>query len=352
MVSPTGTREIEKHLDFDFQVGPFPGLYDGPPAGKDTRKFEIDLLDWLSSPPNCFGARGTAVLGSMARGDAVYRNFVCASFPTSDTASQNEGDSVEYLPEHDQSKEHTRLLSNHLPQGVACASGDIGRCGSTYGYHTPRITVSKMLLPLTPWAVPTSWNNGLEYGDACLRNMMYDDSLECGVLTDHDTSISLQDARVLRTDRAGAMPFMALELLTGKYWRGKVARHYRHELEAFIWILAFVFLAYQDKESQRGTLKNEFRAFEMLPDHGKRCQDDFIQHWPLPRQLLKWLSRLAMYIDDATISLLASYNGVDGLWPRFVAELDKFAALDSSSFMDYLPELIADLELRNTLNLV
>jgi hypothetical protein len=212
-----------------------------------------------------------------------------------------------------------------------------------------------------------SWNNGLEHGDACLRNMMYDDSLECGVLTDHDTSISLQDARVLRTDRARAMPFMALELLTDKYWRGEVARHYRHELEAFIWILAFVFLAYQDKKFQRGTLvekwmtsdynncriqKRDFQAFDRLSDHDERRQADFIQHWPLPRHLLEWSDDLAREVYRAKSNLPADYNSVDGLWPRFTAELDNLPTLDSSSFMDYLPELIAELELRNTLNLV
>jgi hypothetical protein len=212
-----------------------------------------------------------------------------------------------------------------------------------------------------------SWNNGLEYGDACLRNMMYDDSLECGVLTDHDTSISLQDARVLRTDRAGAMPFMALELLTGKYWRGKVARHYRHELEAFIWILAFVFLAYQDKKIQRGTLvekwmtsdynncriqKRDFQAFDRLSDHDERRQADFTQHWPLPRHLLDWSDDLAREVYRAKSNIPADYNSVDGLWPRFTAELDNLPALDSSSFMDYLPGLIAELELHGILNIV
>lgn len=107
--------------------------------------------------------------------------------------------------------------------------------------------------------------------------------------------------------------------MTEEHWRGEVARNYRHELEAFIWILAFVLQAYQDMEFQRGTLvekrmtsdynncrvqKNDFRALNGLPDHGRRCRADFTQHRPLSKRLLEWLSRLEIYIYDADINLL------------------------------------------------
>jgi hypothetical protein len=43
-------------------------------------------------------------------------------------------------------------------------------------------------------------------------------------------------------DRTGTIPFMALDLLTDKYWNGDVEREYRHDQESFIWILPYYFL--------------------------------------------------------------------------------------------------------------
>ena len=79
---------------------------------------------------------------------------------------------------------------------------------------------------------------------------MYDQDLKCGVLIDHDLSIS-------RLEQSGAepgtIPFMAIDLLPDVYWNGEVVRLYRHGFEAFLWILPFVFLRYQDRKPQRRT---------------------------------------------------------------------------------------------------
>ena len=79
---------------------------------------------------------------------------------------------------------------------------------------------------------------------------MYDEETECGVLTDFDLSLLQWEPRVFGTDRTGTIPFMALDLLTPRYWDGKFKRYYHHELEAFIWILCYVFLLYQNSERQ------------------------------------------------------------------------------------------------------
>ena len=76
--------------------------------------------------------------------------------------------------------------------------------------------------------------------------MMYDLDLKCGVLTDFDLSLLQWEPRIIGTDRTGTVPFMATDLLTEAYWRGLTKRFYRHELEAFIWVLPFTFLSYQD----------------------------------------------------------------------------------------------------------
>ncbi len=75
---------------------------------------------------------------------------------------------------------------------------------------------------------------------------MYHPIRKCGVLTDFDLSIIAWRERVLGTDRTGTIPFMALDLLCKEYWAGKVTRRYHHELEAFIWMLPFVVLGYDN----------------------------------------------------------------------------------------------------------
>ena len=70
---------------------------------------------------------------------------------------------------------------------------------------------------------------------------MYNVKLHCGVLCDYDLSISQRQPRMPGTDRTGTIPFMAIQLLTDEYWNGSMERLYQHELEAFIWILPFVF---------------------------------------------------------------------------------------------------------------
>ena len=90
------------------------------------------------------------------------------------------------------------------------------------------------------------WKHGIEHSDPSLWNVMCHPIRKCGVLTDFDLSIIAWRTRVLGTDRTGTIPFMALELLRKAYWDGKVIRRYHHELEAFIWMLPFVFLAYDN----------------------------------------------------------------------------------------------------------
>ena len=70
-------------------------------------------------------------------------------------------------------------------------------------------------------------------------------------LIDYDFSSSLQHPCIpqARMNRTGAIPFMAIGLLNDKYWNGSIERLYWHELGAFIWILSFVFLRYQNGKS-------------------------------------------------------------------------------------------------------
>ena len=75
---------------------------------------------------------------------------------------------------------------------------------------------------------------------------MYHPTRKCGVLTDFDLTAMAWLTRVPGTDRIGTIPFMAMELLQDQYWEDNITGYYHHELEAFIWMLPFVFLAYNN----------------------------------------------------------------------------------------------------------
>lgn len=90
------------------------------------------------------------------------------------------------------------------------------------------------------------WKHGVEHGDPSLCTVMYHPIRKCGILTDFDFSVIPCLERVLGIDRIGTIPFMAIELLCDRSWPGNFTRHYQHELEAFLWMLPIVFLAYDN----------------------------------------------------------------------------------------------------------
>ena len=93
---------------------------------------------------------------------------------------------------------------------------------------------------------------------------MYHPIRKCGVLTDFDLTVFAWLTRVPGTNRTGTIPFMALELLQDQYWKGNITRRYHHELEAFMWMLPFVFLAYDNGKFDR---KAPFVVDWMTSDH-------------------------------------------------------------------------------------
>jgi hypothetical protein len=163
---------------------------------------------------------------------------------------------------------------------------------------------------------------------------MYSEETHCGFLSDFDLAIPQRNPRVPGTDRTGTIPFMAIALLShlsDSYWNGKIERGYRHELEAFIWVLPFVFLRYQNGQSQQGTpvdpwitanyhtcaqKKSHFRTFPKLPEMKELCQSDFNHHW----ELAQWLILLLGHMDDRafyqSITEVNDSQRLASVWPR------------------------------------
>ena len=176
--------------------------------------------------------------------------------------------------------------------------------------------------------------HNIEYGDSpTLWDIMCNENMKSGVLIDYDFSSSLRHPCVpqARTNRTGAIPFMAIGLLNDKYWNGSIERLYRHELEAFIWILSFVFLRYQNGKSQRGTLvdrwmtsnyvacrsyKHGFQNIDDLPEREPLCQPDFQDHWAWAESLLAWNTKISLAAACHLMegSDVAFDNSVASIW--------------------------------------
>ena len=89
------------------------------------------------------------------------------------------------------------------------------------------------------------WVKGIHHGDISLRNLMCDFPTgtgdPMGVLNDFDLA-TWDKHPTTNNDRTGTIPFMALDLLGGGL-DNRIRRLYRHDLESFGWVLAYVTVA-------------------------------------------------------------------------------------------------------------
>jgi len=108
---------------------------------------------------------------------------------------------------------------------------------------------------------------------------------------------------VMGTERIGTIPFMAVALLKKEYWDGKTKREYRHELESFIWILAFVCLRYKDGKAQRGTLVDEWMTSSF-----RHCRREKADLWTSPVQLVQMIEEVqAGFKNEWTLARRGSH---------------------------------------------
>ena len=211
------------------------------------------------------------------------------------------------------------------------------------------------------------WGHNIEYDDSpSLCNIMCNGNMKSGVLIDYDFSLaSLRHPCHMpqaRTNRMGGIPFMAIGLLKDEYWNGSIERLYRHDLEAFIWILPFVFLRYQNGKSQRGTLvdqwmtsnyiacrkeKISFQNVWDLPNKKLFCQSDFKDHWKLVQSLLVWQVKISLAALERMHELgMTSDSSVASIWPLFVERLRLVAKRDPEH-LSYVDKLVNNLGLEN-----
>lgn len=186
---------------------------------------------------------------------------------------------------------------------------------------------------------------------------MYDPrpGYECGVLMDYDLAIFKSTARPSGDTRTGTVPFMATQLLRKAYWEGQIQRLYKHELEACIWVLAFVFLRYNDRQIVPDTQVEGW----MIPDYDVCCnrksgfilhltpnefkvQPSFKDQSSLAFRLLLWLRRQIISALDNVINNVISDPDEEEtrVWQDFKEEI-RLAIAQAGGRYDYLNVLIS-----------
>ncbi|KZS99784.1 uncharacterized protein LAESUDRAFT_732882 [Laetiporus sulphureus 93-53] len=159
------------------------------------------------------------------------------------------------------------LIEGHLPTVLASydlnySTGtireDIQKEGRTVGNaigdsHCMRLLLMRKLLPID--GLPAEeflrvwvecyrchfalWMKGLKHTDISLDNMLYDPVTQKGVLNVCNLVYLDDRSQAIGQERTGTVPFMAMDLLSREYFRGEIARLYRHDFESFLWILLY-----------------------------------------------------------------------------------------------------------------
>lgn len=145
---------------------------------------------------------------------------------------------------------------------------------------------------------------GVQQRGPNLSNFMYcrKGGAVCGFSSDWDlANIQGEENTHGYLERTGTIPFMPLALLNTEYWDGKIERTYYHDLESFVWVLAFQFLSFEKggKRLKKGPrpadtwetgdyeqCRKEKLDFVMDGMEKEDIAEAWKDEWPLARDLL------------------------------------------------------------------
>ncbi|KAG2096097.1 uncharacterized protein F5147DRAFT_778460 [Suillus discolor] len=148
-----------------------------------------------------------------------------------------------------------------------------------------------------------------------------------GVLNDYDLSSLANALGPQGNERTGTVPFMALDLLTKEGQQGKVKHLYRHDLESFIWVFAWIFLRYR-----QGVLLERSRPLDQWATLGaiacREKKSDFLtnpyNHLPADLKTSQSaidLSLWVLIVDCLQVLQAANSNRVNDMHQNLVVEL-------------------------------
>ena len=151
--------------------------------------------------------------------------------------------------------------------------------------------------------------NGIHHGDISFNNLMYDSPAETGkpvgIVNDYDLATWVGHSTT-NDDHTGTIPFMAIDLLDNGL-KSRIPRLYRHDMESFVWVLAYITVAnieYKDcaiKISPPPKLGAWFRdgnqfdrgahisAKHLLPlEYGKQVYDGYFRYLRVVREMIRY----------------------------------------------------------------
>jgi hypothetical protein len=114
-----------------------------------------------------------------------------------------------------------------------------------------------LLIDSSPIGHYAAWTYGVHHNDPSVENCMFRiyEKAIYGVLNDWDLATYEGSPQHGMSGRTGTAPFMSLDLLTQRAIDGEIVHLYRHDLEAFVWILTYIFVCFKGgKELKNNTL--------------------------------------------------------------------------------------------------
>ncbi|KDN43576.1 hypothetical protein RSAG8_05953, partial [Rhizoctonia solani AG-8 WAC10335] len=159
------------------------------------------------------------------------------------------------------------------------------------------------------------WENGIRHLDLSLANLMARVQIlegkqkYFGVVKDWDLG-DLQESRPKsHKDLSKTIPFTSLDLLNPVSPKKQVVQRYSHDLESFLWILIWVFLAVQEEkvkptEKVAGWLtgdpvaSSERRSLFVLFPRRYAPHQEWRSYWVMARKITKWFCSHIEHEDE------------------------------------------------------
>ncbi|KAG2035199.1 hypothetical protein BDR03DRAFT_535397 [Suillus americanus] len=242
---------------------------------KDDNLGEVDLLLRTSHEERVthYGLQGRATNVVPVTSDVLAKRYeniqdgMVAKIFWGEASRTSEPEILKRVEEiakaHDTVKDHIpELLWHHTITNPTSAIREaLGVPEPTTGSRVLYILVFRKLHPITKlndtelfdvWRQCilchlTLWKEGVYHRDISPGNLMWyrKNGQLIGVLNDYDLSSLANVVGPQGNERTGTVPFMAIELLSPSAQRGEVKHLYRHDLESFMWVFAWIFLRYR-----------------------------------------------------------------------------------------------------------
>ncbi|KAG2096091.1 uncharacterized protein F5147DRAFT_641740 [Suillus discolor] len=170
------------------------------------------------------------------------------------------------------------------------------------------------------------WKEGVYHRDISLENLMWyrKNGRLIGVLNDYDLSSLANALGHQGNERTGTVPFMALDLLTKEGQQGKVKHLYRHDLESFMWVFAWIFLRYrQGVLLQRSRPLDGWATLDAIACGDKKSAFlmGFIKYRPPDLQSTIDISLWALLVGCFRVLQAANSNRIDDMCHNLEVEL-------------------------------